>query len=176
MAKPRSGLPTYCSWNWDRHGKKRLRFRKDGFTTYITGAPYSDEFKEGYAAALDGLKFKKENIGADHTAPAQLMHWLLPITAHRNSAERRRQRSRSFGWMIERVRREHGTKPARLLARAHIKAIIGARADTPSAANNLLKALRPMFNVGVDIGMMEINPAIGIKPYKIRNDGFQKRS
>ena len=29
-----------------------------------------------------------------------------------------------------------------------------------------------MFNVGVDMGMMEINPAIGIKPYKIRNDGF----
>ena len=28
MLRTRSGLPKHCSWNTDRHGKRRVRFRK----------------------------------------------------------------------------------------------------------------------------------------------------
>jgi hypothetical protein len=41
MRRNRSGLPEYCSWNCDRHGKRRVRFRKAGFSTYLSGTPWS---------------------------------------------------------------------------------------------------------------------------------------
>ena len=53
-----------------------------------------------------------------------------------------------------------------LLNRTHIKNIIGAKADTPEAANNLLKVLRVLLGFAVEQGMIESNPAIGVKHYK----------
>ena len=45
MLRTRSGLPRYCGWNWDREdGKRRVRFRKNGFSVYLTGIPWSPEF------------------------------------------------------------------------------------------------------------------------------------
>ena len=48
MLKTRSGLPKHCGWNTDQHGKRRVRFRKHGFTTYLTGAPWSEDFLRQY--------------------------------------------------------------------------------------------------------------------------------
>jgi hypothetical protein len=46
-------LPIYCTWNTDRHGKRRVRFRKGYYSTYLTGVPYSDGFMQQYHAALN---------------------------------------------------------------------------------------------------------------------------
>jgi integrase len=73
--------------------------------------------------------------------------------------------------IIERFRNEHGDKPLKGLQRAHIKDIIGAKVDTPEAANNLLKVLRVLLAYGVDAGMIPSNVAIGIKRYKSRGEG-----
>jgi hypothetical protein len=67
MLRTRSGLPKHCSWNVDRHGKRRVRFRKGGFSTYITGTPWSEDFMRQHAAALDGVKTQASNIGAGRT-------------------------------------------------------------------------------------------------------------
>jgi hypothetical protein len=57
MIRTKSGLPKHCSWNLDREdGKRRVRFRWRGFSTYLTGTPWSEEFMRQYAAALDGVK------------------------------------------------------------------------------------------------------------------------
>src|SRR5262245_5052357 len=53
MIRTRSGLPKHCSWNTDRHGRRRVRFRKGAFSTYLTGIPWSEDFMRQYAAALD---------------------------------------------------------------------------------------------------------------------------
>ena len=47
-------LPIHCTWNTDRHGKKRVRFRKGHFTTYLSGVPYSEAFMKNYHAILAG--------------------------------------------------------------------------------------------------------------------------
>jgi hypothetical protein len=44
MLRTKSGLPKHCSWNTDQHGKRRVRFRKGGFTTYLGGIPWSEDF------------------------------------------------------------------------------------------------------------------------------------
>jgi hypothetical protein len=47
MLRIKSGLPKNCVWTMDReNGKRRVRFRnrKAGFSAYLTGTPWSDEF------------------------------------------------------------------------------------------------------------------------------------
>ena len=69
----------------------------------------------------------------------------------------------------ERFRAEHGHRPLKVLQRVHIKSIIGGKANTPEAANNLLKVLRVVLGHGVEIGMIAHNPAIGINRYRSLN-------
>ena len=69
MLRTKSGLPKHCAWNIDQHGKRRVRFRKGGFSTYLTGIPWSEDFMRQYATALDGVKAQAQNIGADRTKP-----------------------------------------------------------------------------------------------------------
>ncbi len=57
------------------------------------------------------------------------------------------------------------------LGRGHIAQIIGEKADTPEAANNLLKVLRVMLDHAVDLGLIANNPAIGIKRYRSEGEG-----
>jgi hypothetical protein len=59
MLRTKSGLPKNCVWAMDReNGKRRVRFRnrKAGFSTYLTGTPWSDVFMRQYAAAVEGSK------------------------------------------------------------------------------------------------------------------------
>jgi hypothetical protein len=67
VLRTKSGLPKHCSWNVDRHGTRRVRFRWRGFSTYLTGTPWSESFMLQYAAALDGVKAQASNVGAGRT-------------------------------------------------------------------------------------------------------------
>ena len=142
MLRTRSGLPKHCSWNSDRHGKRRVRFRKAGFATYLTGIPWSEDFMRQYAAALEGVKAEANNIGSGRTKPGSFD--ALCVTYYRSpdflSLKPSTQATRRN--VIEKFRRQHGEKPLKGLARSHISEIIGARAATPEAANKLLKTLR----------------------------------
>jgi hypothetical protein len=82
MLRTKSGLPKHCCWNTDHHGKRRVRFRKAGFTTYLTGTPWSEDFMRQYAAALDGVK-AQANISAlaCERRRGHSIHWLLAIIA-----------------------------------------------------------------------------------------------
>src|SRR5262249_33549964 len=158
--------------NVDRHGKRRVRFRKAGFSTYLTGVPWSEDFMRQYATALEGVKAQANNIGAARTIAGSfdalcVSYYRSPeFRGLKDSTQTTRQN------ITERFRKEHGTKPPPRLGRAHIKDIIGAKANTPEAANNLLKVLRVVLNHAVEIGMIASNPAIGVKRYKSRPDGF----
>jgi hypothetical protein len=64
VRRTKSGLPKHCTPVIDRHGKRRVRFRKSGFSTYLTGTPWSEDFMRQYATALDGVKAQPTSIGA----------------------------------------------------------------------------------------------------------------
>src|SRR4051812_28771889 len=65
--KTRNGLPKYCSYNQDRHGTRRVMFRRRGFATYLTGIPWSDDFMRRYASALEGVKTQPTVVGSIRT-------------------------------------------------------------------------------------------------------------
>jgi integrase len=170
MRRTKSGLPKHCTWVVDRHGKRRVRFFKRRFSTYLKGIPWGEDFMRAYAAALTGVtdRLPKEIRAVSGSFNALCVayyrsadfHGLKPTT----QAARR--------GIIESFRRLHGDKPLKGLKRAHIKEIIGAKATTPEAANALLKVLRVMLGFAVDMEMINQNPAIGVKRYKTRSKGF----
>jgi integrase len=173
MLKTKSGLPKHCSWNQDQHGTRRVRFRKSGFSTYLTGTPWSEDFMRQYAAALDGVKVQAANIGAElRTRPGSINE--LCVAYYRSPAYLDLKASTKEGrrGIIESFRKAHGDKPVGRLERKHVEQIIAEKRDTPNAANNLLKVIRLLLSHAVDIGMLTSSPALGIKRFKIRGDGY----
>jgi integrase len=172
MLRTKSGLPKHCCWNTDQRGNRYVRFRKNGVTTNLTGIPWSEDFMRQYATALEGVN-SKTNIGAERTRPGSFN--ALVVSYYRSPEFQGLKPSTQTVRrnIIERFRNEHGDKPIARLARSHIKDILGAKANTPEAANNLLKVLRLILNYAVSNDMIASNPTIGIKRYRSKNpDGI----
>jgi integrase len=174
MLRTRSGLPKYCSWNLDRaDGKRRVRFRKGSFSTYLIGIPWSDDFMRQYAAALEGVAVERTSeVGASRTIPGSfdalcVSYYRSPEFQALKASTQAVRRN-----VIERFREEHGKKPIARLGRAHIKEIIGRKSATPEAANNLLKVLRVLLRHAVEIDMVETNPAIDVRRYASKGEGI----
>jgi integrase len=176
MLRTKSGLPKHCCWNTDHHGKRRVRFRKGGCSTYLTGIPWSEDFMRLYAAALNGVKEQTKEVGAWRTDPGSVN--ALCVSYYRSPEFRDRKPSTQVMRrnIIEKFRLAHGNKPLKGLGVAHIKNIIGAKADAPEAANNLLKVLRVILGYAVSVGMVASNPAAGVKKYRSRSEGFHSWS
>jgi integrase len=171
MLRTKSGLPKHCCPIVDRHGKRRVRFRKNGFSVYLKGIPWSPEFMAQYALALQSVQTQAVNIGVSRTIPGSFD--ALVVSYYRSPEFRGLKASTQTmrRQIIERFRREHGSKPLKGLQRAHIKDLIGAKAETPGAANNLLKILRIVLAHAVESEMIASNVAIGIKCYKSLGEG-----
>jgi len=172
--RAKSGLPKHCVWAIDRHGKRRVRFRKGGFSTYLTGTPWSPDFMQQYAVALDGVKAQSGNIGIERVTPGSVSALAVAYyqsPGFRSLADSTKDHRRRI---IDKLRSEHGDKPVKGLKRVHLQQIMADKAKTPkaAAANNLIKILRVMLKYAVDLGMIESNPAAGIKRIKSRGDGF----
>jgi hypothetical protein len=39
MLRTKSGLPKHCTYQSDRYGNRRVRFRRRGVSVYLTGIP-----------------------------------------------------------------------------------------------------------------------------------------
>jgi integrase len=127
---------------------------------------------EQYALALDSLKEQANSAGAERTLPGSLnalivKYYRSPEFRGLKASTQTARRS-----IIEPFRHQHGTKPVARLTRAHIKDIIGAKADTPEAANSLLKVLRVILKYAIEDGMIANNPAVGVKRYRSRGEGI----
>jgi len=172
MLRTKSGLPKHCCWNTDQRGNRYVRFRKNGVTTNLTGIPWSEDFMRQYATALEGVN-NTANIGAERTRPGSFNALVVSYYRSPEFLGLKASTQAARRWVLERFRNEHGDKPINRLTRAHIKNIIGAKANTPEAANNLLKVLRLILNHAVSIDMIASNPAIGVKRYNSKNpDGI----
>jgi hypothetical protein len=187
MRRNRSGLPEYCSWNYDRHGTRRVRFRKGGFSTYLTGTPRSEDFMRQYAAALDGVKAQATNIGAKRTKPGSSLDALIAAYLDPQSTSLFRTRApetqRTCRNIIENFRREHGHKPLyrtdsrgeriMLLTREHMQRIVNSKAGTPFAQRNFLNTVHVMFQWAIKEGRIPDDPTLGVTCEKVKTTGYR---
>jgi integrase len=186
MLRTKSGLPKHCGWNVDRHGKRRVRFRKAGFTTYLTGTPWSEDFMRQYAAALDGVKAQATNIGAARTVAgtvnAIVLAYLDPESSSPfkiGAAETKRTRQN----ILENFAKAHGDKPiygtdnsgqrTMLMTRKHVQRIVNEKAKTPFAQRNFLNTLRALFRWAVAEGRIPDDPTLGVTREKAKSTGYK---
>jgi integrase len=186
MLRTKSGLPKYCCWAIDRHGKRRVRFRKAGFTTYLIGIPWSPAFMEQYGTALAGVKGQASDIGASRTVAgtvnALVASYLDPRGSSRFktfAAETQRTRKN----ILERFRESYGERPiyrteqngkrTMLLTREHMQRMVNEKAATPFAQRNFLATLRAVFEWAVDEGRVPDNPCLGCKRVKAKTTGYK---
>jgi integrase len=183
----RSGLPEHCSWNYDRHGKRRVRFRKSGFSTYLSGTPWSDDFMRRYAAALDGVKAQASNIGAKRTVAgtvnaivASYLDCSSASTSPFRTTAAETQRTRRN--ILENFRKEYGELPiyrtigdkrAMLLTREHMQRIVNKKAETPFAQRNFLNTVRAMFDWAMKEGRIPDDPTLGVTREKVKTTGYK---
>ncbi len=163
----------YASAYFDRHGRRRWRFRKGGVSVEL-GTDYgSEDFVRRYEAAVEGQRVKGR-IGATRTVPGSLS--ALVASYYRSPAflglsEKTR---RDYQNIIEKLRAAHGDERVTQghLERRHIMALLAEKADTPAAANVLRKRLLAVLDHAVDLGWRQDNPAATVKPYRYERKPF----
>jgi integrase len=127
-----------------------------------------------YAAALQSATPQAGNTGAERTLPGSFNALVVSYYRSPDFHDLKASTQRMRRYVIEAFRKEHGDKPIARLKRQNISDIIGKKANTPGAANNLLKALRVLLDYAVENEMIPSNPAIGIKRYRSHNpDGIR---
>jgi integrase len=182
--KTKSGLPKYCYYYKDRHGKKRVRFRKAGYITYLHGIAWSEDFMRQRAAALQHLEARQPApIGASRTVPGTLnalvVAYLLSAPFKAGAPETQRTRRN----ILEKFRVAHGDKPLyqtmpnggrqMLLLPKRVQEFVNDKAQTPFAQRNFLNTLRAMFKWAVQEGRIPSNPTFGVTREKVKTTGYK---
>jgi integrase len=154
----------------DSKGRIRRYFRRRGFSRVVLpGAPGSVEFMTAYNAALAACKVKADHpvvtgAGTVH-AVVGLYYTSGPFLSLAISSQRQRR------GVLERFRREHGSKRIAGLERKHVAALLSTK--PPGVARKWLTALRGLLQFAVSIGLIPSNRAANIEPAKMpRSSGY----
>lgn len=160
-----------ASGYYDRHGKRRWRFRKNGFSSELGSDYGSPEFVQRYEEAVAGRR-SGPGAGAGKTIPKSVSDLIARYYRTAEYLELKSSTKNTYRGILERFREEHGTKSAVKLERRHIQAILAGKIETPSAANNLRDRLKALMDLAVDLDWRKENPVITVKPLKVRSKGF----
>lgn len=168
-------LPEYCVEDRDRHGNIRIYFKKRGCRKIrIKGTPWTPDFMEQYEAAKRNaapIQPKQE------AAQPGTLKWLLEAyyqSAEFKGLEARTQRVRRG--ILDKVAEKAGHLPFARLEAKNIRKWRDARAETPEAANGLVKALRQVFGWAVEAEEADRNPAKDVAYLKTGSQGHHSWS
>ncbi len=157
----------------DRHGQRRWRYRKGGFSREL-GTDYgSADFVQRYEGALiEHLTGVKAGAGAAATIPGSVNDL---VASWYQSPEWRALADltkKTYRGIVEPFRQKHGDKPVNRLERRHVMDFLAEKSATPSAANNLRKRLGQLLDHAIALDWIKSNPARLTKAYKITGTGF----
>jgi integrase len=165
----RSGLPKYVTWV-HVNGKRYARARKHGKGHYFKALPGTEEFATEYQQWLEGHESERQGIRG--TRPGSVSALIAKFYRSGEWASHSEATQTTYRGILERFRNDHGNKPVNQLERRHVKDMMAARANAPSAANNLLSLVRILMHFAVEEGWRKDDPTLGIKKLKIKSDGF----
>lgn len=159
----------YVDARRDRHGNVAYYyFRRAGTLQKLPGEPGSVEFAEAYNALLNSaVKACASPIVDGRSYPAGSFGALIvDYLASASFREKKISTQGIYRRVLDKLRRENGANPVRLLRRRHIRKMRDALGDTPGAANNVLRLLKLVLTFAVDEELIEVNPAARIKELK----------
>ncbi len=155
--------PPYLKIYKDRHGKRRVYYRRPGYPLVPLPEPlYSEAFWTAYHAAKEGAL---ETVTPTPGKPAAGSVSAL-IERYYRSAEWKSlapATKESFRRVYERFRQEHGNKPVDLLTTVHVNRMLDKMADRRGAAANFRKRLSALMNFAVSDGWIKSSPVTTAK-------------
>lgn len=164
----------YVVQDRDRHGNVRVYLRQPGKSKVrLYETPGTDAFDAEYRKAVNAKPQKAK--------PAVALGMVLPgsvdalCVAYYKSAEFRRMDERTQRvrrGILDSFRQSHGNKPAARLEARHLIGLRDDRAETPEAANSLLKALRAVYRHGMALSLVYDNPAAKVGYLPGSAEGF----
>lgn len=162
--------PKYCQGMIDRHGKPRWYFRRPGYPRRaLPGLPWSPQFMAEYAAAMEGDKIE---VGKKQTVPGSIA---ALVASYYRSAEYSGlavSTKRAVRNILENFRADHGDKRVAHMEKRHVLKIMADKANTPDAANRLLRLIRTLMAHAIDLGWRRDDPTAGVKKLRHRSEGF----
>jgi integrase len=159
----------------DPRGALRYYFRRSRSSPRIPlpGRPGDLEFMAAYQVAIAAF----EPVGAVRSlAPAAGTVDALAVAYYRspNFLGLKSNTQTTYRREIDRWREKNGAKRVVQFQRRHLLEQMAARheASGPEAANNLLRVVRILCAFAVENDWRRDNPALGVKKFKMRGDGF----
>lgn len=153
----------------DRHGNVRWYYREPGKKKIrLRGEPGTDEFNCALAAARAGKREGLERV------PQGSLEWLCNqyYASLDFKAELALESQKGRRNILRAVCAKAGGLPFNKLEGRHVLQWMDDRAETPEAANNLLKALRGLFRFAERRSLLKQNPVAGLRKIKSKSDGF----
>lgn len=168
-----TNLPKNVTEFRDRHGGWRLRFRKARLPTHYFKSKFpSREFWDEYEACLAGTATPKTPIGANRTKPGSFSALVVTYYGSPEFTGLAASSQSTYRGILDRFRSDYGDLPVATISRQNIKDIIGAMADRPAAANNLLDRLKLLMRFALDGGWRTDDPTLRVRGFKLDSEGF----
>jgi len=167
----------YITEDTDRHGNVRLYVRRKGRgKVRLRQQPGTEAFLEEYRAALRRLDEAPSKPADPLRAAPGTMAWLIQQYCEKSGEFKQNSpRTRHVRRLILDAFCRHkndGAKRYRMLEPHHLRKRRDEKAETPEAANDMVKALRQVFAWAVDNNLATANPAAAVPYFKNESDGF----
>jgi integrase len=162
--------PRYCQGFEDRHGKFRWYYRRPGFARVaLPGLPWTPEFMAAYEKAANGEKLE---IGKSQTIAGSMSALVASFYKTSDYTGLSASTKATYRGIIERFRNEHGDKRVVHLERKHLQKLVSDKAETPAAANNMLRMVHLLMRHAVELGWRGDDPTQGVRKVKNKTAGF----
>ena len=128
----------------DRHGKVRYYYRRPGYPRVALPAPNEPQFMAEYMKA-SGAEMLPPKVGNYAAKPGTVR---ALVEAYYGSIEFLRNKKSSnevTRRYLDRFAKDHGHRLVVEMQREHVTKIIASMAETPAAANNMLKKIRTLM-------------------------------
>jgi integrase len=156
------------SFKDSKTGKRVFYFRRPrGPRVRLPDDPNSREFREAYEIALEGSQSRAKATAS--TRAPDTFDWLLEkYLGSMNYAKKAKSTQYASRLAMERYVRDDdlGHRKFRDLRRQHIEKMMTKRANTPGAANDLLKKFRLLMKFAIQNGWIDKDPTAGIEKFK----------
>lgn len=173
MTRPR---PPYLIKRTARNGEATWYvWRRPGPQIRIRGEYGSPAFIDAYRAAIDGSR--QETPEKPRLSPESLS-WLIARYRETSAwSQLKMSTQRARGNILKNLDKMSGWKSFASITKADIAATRDAKRSTPSAANEFINVMRGLFDWAMEAGLVETNPAHGVKGVqRPRNGGFRQWS
>ena len=147
----------------DRHGRIRYYYRRDGHPRAALPDPSDPGFAAAYAAAAGAERLPSASLAAPAgSIPALVDAYLNSTDFLRNKASSQKV-TRAI---LLRFTKITGARKVDEMQRAHVMKIVAGMAETPAAANNMLKKIRALMGWAIANGWRKDDPTAKVKKFR----------